>query len=84
MTTPELSGGPTPEQERAILDALERYLLAGNTRPPAWALAGRAANLRQGALQIRHQSDGSGWSNANRLPFANRGTAPLMGRGDAK
>ncbi|MCA1727284.1 MAG: hypothetical protein LC722_06450 [Actinobacteria bacterium] len=84
MERPELPDGVTPHEERAILDALERYLKAGDTKPPAWALAGRAANLRQGALQIRHQAEGSSWRQATRLPFANRGTEPVMGRGDAK
>ena len=84
MAEPELPDGLSPEEERAILDALERYLQAGNTRPAAWALAGRARNLRQGALQIRHQAEASTWRQAGQLPFANRGTEPLMGRGDAK
>jgi hypothetical protein len=80
----QLPEGVTPEQERAILDALERYLEAGRARPSAWALAGRAMNLRQGALQIRHQIAGTAWRETTRGPFANRGTEPLMGRGDAK
>lgn len=84
MARPELPAGLTPEQERAILEALERALAAGTTRPSAWALAGRAANLRQGALQIRHQADATGWARSADRSFAARGTAPLMGRGDAK
>jgi hypothetical protein len=84
MASADLPDGLTPEEEGAILSALERYLTAGNTRPSAWALAGRAANLRQGALQIRHQTDGTAWRQTLRGPFANRGTGSLMGRGDAK
>jgi hypothetical protein len=84
MARPEVPPGLTPEQERAILEALERALVARTTPPSAWALAGRAANLRQGALQIRHQSDATGWARSAGRTFANRGTEPLMGRGDAK
>ena len=84
MATPELPENLTPAEERAVLEAMERYLHSGDTRPPAWALAGRAANLRQGALQIRHQAGGTAWRDAGRGSFASRGTSPLMGRGDAK
>ena len=84
MSRADLPEGVSPDEERAILDALERYLRAGRATPSAWALAGRARNLRQGALQIRHQMEGTAWRETNRGPFANRGTEPLMGRGDAK
>ncbi|MEX2457390.1 MAG: hypothetical protein WD770_00205 [Actinomycetota bacterium] len=84
MPRPELPPDVTPEEERVILEALERALAAGTTPPSAWALAGRAANLRQGTLQIRHQSDATGWARSAGRTFANRGTQPLMGRGDAK
>jgi hypothetical protein len=84
MPRPELPPDLSPGEERAILEALERALAAGTARPSAWALAGRAANLRQGALQIRHQSDETAWARSAGRPFANRGTESLMGRGDAK
>jgi hypothetical protein len=84
MPSADVPDGLTPQEERAILTALERYLTSGDTRPSAWALAGRAANLRQGALQIRHQVDGTAWRETLRGPFANRGTGSVMGRGDAK
>ena len=84
MSRADLPEDLSPHEEQAILDALERYLWAGRARPSAWALAGRAENLRQGALQIRHQIEGTAWRETSRRPFANRGTEPLMGRGDAK
>lgn len=72
----------TPEEERAAIAALERALAAGTKRPSPWALAGRAEALRLGTLQVRHQADG--WTFRGHVPFARRGTSPLVGRGDAK
>ena len=70
-----------PEEERAVLAALERALESGRHRPAPWALAGRMDALRVGALQTRAILDAA-WR--HRGDFTRRGTSPLVGRGDAK
>jgi hypothetical protein len=82
MSRYELPDDLTPEEERAAIAALERALEAGAGKPSAWALAGRADALRLGALHVRHQA--SGWTFKGNVPFTRRGTAPLVGRGDAR
>lgn len=76
---PELS----PQEERAVIAALERALGTPADRPSQWTLAGRAEALRQGALQVRRDVGGP-WTFRARLPFARPGTPPLRGRGDAR
>jgi hypothetical protein len=76
---PDLS----PEEERAVVAALERILGAGRSRPSPWTLAGRAEAVGMGALQARREADRP-WAFRGAVPFARAGTAPLIGRGDAK
>jgi hypothetical protein len=76
---PELS----PQEERAVIAALERVLGRPADRPSPWTLAGRAEAVRQGALQVRRDADRP-WSFRGRVPFARPGTPPLRGRGDAR
>lgn len=76
---PDLS----PEEERAVIEALEHILGPGHGRPSPWALAGRAEALRAGALQVRRNADRA-WMFRGRLPFAGGGPPPMVGRGDAK
>jgi hypothetical protein len=76
---PELS----PQEERAVIAALERALGTPADRPSPWTLAGRAEAVRQGALQVRRDADRA-WSFRGRVPFARPGTPPLRGRGDAR
>jgi hypothetical protein len=78
----ELPPGLSPEEERAVLAALDRAL-GTDRRPSPWALAGRAENLGMGALQLRREARG-GWTSRALIPFVRRGTEPLLGRGDAK
>ena len=78
----ELPDDITPEQERVAIAALDRALDAGTRTASPWALAGRADALRLGALGVRHQAPG--WTFKGYVPFTRRGTAPLVGRGDAK
>lgn len=80
----ELPPGLTPEEERAVLAALDRALAAprpGLSSP--WALAGRAEAVRMGRLQLRRNLERP-WTFRGDVPFARRGTAPFTGRGDAK
>ncbi len=79
----ELPPDLTPEEERAVLAALEQALGPAAERPSPWALAGRAEALRQGAVQVRRDVEGP-WGFRGRVPFARPGTPPLRGRGDAK
>ncbi len=83
MARYELPEGLSPDEERAVIAALERAFEIGRTRPSAWALAGRVDNLRLGALQARHQA-GYPWGWRGDTPFAERGAPWLKGRGDAR
>lgn len=79
----ELPPGLSPEEEKAVLRALEQYLGTAGVRPSPWALAGRAEALGVGALQIRFQSSRP-WTEIRLSPYTRRGTEPRMGRGDSK
>jgi hypothetical protein len=70
-----------PEQERAIILALERYFAQESPHPDPWVLAGRVDATGFGALQVRHLSD-SPWGVGGRAPFLRRGVPPSAGRGD--
>jgi hypothetical protein len=77
----ELPDGLTPEEERAILTALERYLSQESPKPMPWVLQGRIDATGMGALQARKLSR-QPW--AVRAAFARRGVASLHGRGDVR
>src|SRR5439155_6312596 len=47
----ELPEGLPPEEERAIIAALERYFDERDPRPNPWAMAGRIEAARDGVLQ---------------------------------
>jgi len=72
----------TPEEERAILSALERHLLGEAPPPEAWAMAGRLEATGQGALQARRAMRAP-WRAPTRAAFARWGAIPFHGRGDA-
>ena len=77
----DLPDGLTPEDERAILTALERYFLQESPKPTPWVLQGRIDATGLGALQARKLSR-EPW--AVRAVFARRGVASLLGRGDVR
>jgi hypothetical protein len=79
----ELPPDLTPEEERAVIAALEAALATETPRLSPWALAGRVENLGLGRLQARREA-GDGWTLRGDLPFARRGTPTLQGRGDAR
>lgn len=83
MPTFELPPDLTPEQERAVIAALEEYLASASVRPTPWALAGRAEGLGLGALQMRYQST-KPWNETRLNRYTRRGSDPRMGRGDSK
>jgi hypothetical protein len=77
----DLPDGLTPEDERAILTALERYFLQESPKPAPWVLQGRIDATGLGALQARKLSR-EPW--AIRAAFARRGVAPVLGRADVR
>jgi hypothetical protein len=79
----ELPDGLLPEEEKALIAALERYCADYTEQPDPWAMAGRIENVRIGALQARDKLP-TAWQSATRLPYARRETPPLHGRGDAR
>jgi hypothetical protein len=79
----ELPPDLTPDEERAVLAALEQAFGSGSPTVSPWTLAGRTENLRLGALQVRRGAEG-GWTLRGNVPFARRGTPPLHGRGGAR
>jgi hypothetical protein len=79
----ELPPDLTPEEERAVIAALERALGTREDRPSPWVLAGRAEALRYGVVQVRRDVEAP-WRFRARIPFVKPGTPPLGGRGDAK
>jgi hypothetical protein len=79
----ELPPGITPEDERAIVAALDQYFGTSAVRPSPWALAGRAIAIGLGALQIRYQSPHP-WGEIALNPYTRLGTEPRMGRSDQK
>jgi len=78
----ELPDGLTPEEERAILMALERYLIAESPRPAPWVLQGRIDATGLGALQARRYAR-EPW-HGQQGQFARKGVASLHGRGDVR
>ena len=79
----ELPDGLEPEDERAIITALERYFVQESPHPNLWVLAGRVDATGLGALQGRRYMD-EAWGSPQRHPFARPGVPPLLGRGDAR
>lgn len=79
----ELPPDLDPEEERAVLAALEHAL--GRPRRPLdpWTLQGRLEGTRLGWLQGRREGE-EAWRLRGQAPFARRGTRRLHGRGDAK
>ena len=78
----EIPEGLTPEEERVVITALERYFVQESPHPNPWVLAGRLDAAGLGAVQSRRYMD-SPWDSTQRHPFARPGVPPLHGRGDA-
>jgi hypothetical protein len=79
----ELPDDLTPEEERAVIRALERYFAQESPHPHPWVLTGRIAATGLGALQARHYTERP-WGVGTYAPFARRGVPPVLGRGDAR
>jgi len=78
--TLELPDGVTPEEERAILVALERYFLQESPKPAAWVLQGRLEATGLGGLQVRRYAH-QPW-HGHPVEFSRKGVAPVNGRSD--
>jgi hypothetical protein len=78
----ELPDGLTPEEERAILTALERYLMQESPKPTPWVLQGRIDATGLGGLQVRRYAR-EPWHGQN-AAFTRRGVPPMHGRGDVR
>jgi hypothetical protein len=72
-----------PDDERAVIAALERYFAEAAAPPDAWTVAGRASNTRMSMLHVRRETP-TPWLDADRFPRAQRSTPPYHGRGDAR
>jgi hypothetical protein len=72
----------TPEEERAVLMALERYFVQENPRPAPWVLQGRIEATGLGALQVRRFAR-EPW-HGQWVEFARKGVPPMHGRGDVR
>jgi hypothetical protein len=78
----EMPQGLTPEEERAVLMALERYFVEENPRPAPWVLQGRIEATGYGALQVRRFAR-EPW-HGQWVEFARKGVPPMNGRGDVR
>jgi hypothetical protein len=78
----ELPEGLSREEERAILNALERYFLLESPKPNSWVLQGRVEAIGLGALQVR-KLEHEPWTGVS-AGFVRRGVPPLHGRGDQR
>jgi hypothetical protein len=72
----------TPDEERAVLMALERYFVEENPRPAPWVLQGRIEATGLGALQVRRFAR-EPW-HGQWVEFARKGVPPMDGRGDVR
>jgi hypothetical protein len=75
--------GLSPEEEQAVLRALERYFRQESPHPHPWVLAGRLDATGWGALQARRHAD-SAWSLLRQASFVRPGVPILTGRSDAR
>ena len=78
----EIPEGLTPEEERAVLMALERYFVEENPKPAPWVLQGRIEATGFGALQVRRFAR-EPW-HGQWVEVARKGVPPMHGRGDVR
>jgi hypothetical protein len=87
-----MRGNPTPEEEAAILEALDEFLgrdheaAGAETGPssPAWRLAGRLVARRSGILDGRSALGRRAWPASARIVWAGRAHQGRMGRGESR
>lgn len=79
-----IEGSPTPEEEAAVIAALERLLVAEDRerrRPSAWKLAGRPDSTRMGPAGLRTTLGERPWALADRPAWAGRAWGHLRDGG---
>ena len=87
-----MRGNPTPEEEAAILEALDEFLgrdqeAAGagtGASSSAWKLAGRLTARRSGILDGRSALGRRVWPASARIPWAGRAHQGRLGRGESR
>lgn len=86
MSEVRISGSPTPEEEAAVLAAIEKMLRGerDRMRPSPWKMAGRALAARSGILDYRGRLGVNSWTSTGTLPFTGRPYSGRHGRGDAR
>jgi hypothetical protein len=85
-------GNPTPEEEAAILEALDEFLgrdrdAAGaetGASASAWKLAGRLTARRSGILDGRSALGRRVWPASARIAWSGRAHQGRMGRGESR
>ncbi|HWD71141.1 MAG TPA: hypothetical protein VG779_01320 [Actinomycetota bacterium] len=85
-------GNPTPEEEAAILEALDEFLGreqqggVGETGAPSltWKLAGRLAARRGGILDARSSLGRRAWPASARIVWSGRAHQGRLGRGESR
>jgi len=85
-------GKPTPEEEAAILDALDEFLGreqpggVGEVGAPSltWKLAGRLAARRTGILDARTSLGRRAWPASARIAWSGRAHQGRLGRGESR
>ena len=87
-----MQGNPTPEEEAAILEALEALLAREDPGPgpsssapiSAWVRSGRLAARRGGILDARTALGPTSWPESAHLPWSGRSYEGRRGRGDSR
>jgi hypothetical protein len=83
----DIAGEPTPEEQRAILAALEEAIEHERQARSAslWLRSARAQGRRLGMLDYRDRfSTDDAWRLSTRFPFGGREYPGKNGRGDTK
>jgi hypothetical protein len=78
----EIPEGLTPEEERAILMALGRYLIQESVKPTPWVLQGRIEAIGLGRLQVRKYAR-EPWAGP-KAPHTRFGVPTMHGRADVR
>jgi hypothetical protein len=78
----EIPESVTPEEERAILMALGRYLIQESFKPTPWVLQGRIDAIGLGRLQVRRYAR-EPWAGP-KAPHTRYGVPTMHGRGDVR
>lgn len=81
-----IEGSPTPEEEKAVLQAVELMLRQEEDRQQssAWKYAGRGGGRRLGITELRHRLRARAWQLSGRFSWSSQAPDDFRGRGEAK